>query len=102
MLENKTKELILQYFDAFSNIYAIISMKRAFRIIKSQNPDISLTEDEFCDFIDSFDYSDKYYIIVYDDEIYSDEPCKETDALKKFLIAEFLYTIDYDLSLIHI
>ncbi len=96
MLDNKTKELILQYFDAFSNLYAIISMKRALRIIKNQNPDISLTEDEFCDFIDSFDYSDKYYIIVYDNEIYSDEPCKETDSLKKFLIAEFLYTIDYD------
>lgn len=34
------KDLILRYFDAFSNLYGIIPMKRAYRIIEKQNPEL--------------------------------------------------------------
>ena len=33
------KDLILKYFDAFANLYGIIPMKRAYRIIEKQNPE---------------------------------------------------------------
>ena len=38
------KELILRYFDAFANLYGIIPMKRAYRIIEKQNPEFNLTK----------------------------------------------------------
>ncbi|MGM9644031.1 MAG: hypothetical protein ACI3X1_03000 [Eubacteriales bacterium] len=93
-LDNQTKKLIEEYFDAFSNLYGIISMKRAFRIIKEQNPEIDLHEDAFIDFIENFDFDEKYYIIVYDEEMYSDGPVNGTDSMKKFLITDFLFTVD--------
>ncbi len=93
----ETRELILQYFNAFSNLYAIISMKRAFRIIKQQNPDIELTDETFIafflDYIDSEEYENQHYMIVFDEEMYDLEP-EDNDPMKMFLIAEYLYSID--------
>lgn len=94
MFDGKTAELIEQYFDAFSNFYAIISMKRAFRIIKEQNPELDLREDDFIEFVNGIDIDKGFYIIVYDEEMYGDEPCDKTDCMKKFLINEFLYAVD--------
>ncbi len=97
-MENKidieTTELIERYFDAFSHLYGIISMKRALRIIKEQNSDIGISEDAFIEFVTTYNFDKKYYIIVFDSEMYSNEPSNETDVLKKFLITEFLYSVD--------
>ena len=41
------KELILRYFDAFANLYGIIPIKRAYRIIEKQNPELNLTKEQF-------------------------------------------------------
>ncbi len=93
-LDIETTALIERYFDAFSNLYGIISMKRALRIIKDQNPDISIPEDAFIEFVRTYNFDKKYHIIVFDSEMYSNEPSNETDVLKKFLITEFLYSVD--------
>lgn len=93
-LDIQTTKLIEEYFDAFSHLYGIISMKRAFRIIKEQNPEINLQEDAFIDFIENFDFDEKYYIIVYDEEMYCDSPVNKTDTMKKVLITDFLYAVD--------
>ena len=54
------KELILRYFDAFSNLYGIIPMKRAYRIIEKQNPELNLTKEQFAEIVNEFDFPDKY------------------------------------------
>ncbi len=95
-LDSTTEALLLQYFDAFSNLYGIISMKRALRIITQQNPALELSTEDFTAFINSIDFDRVYYIIVYDSEIYEDKPAEETDPLKKFLIANHLYSVDDD------
>ncbi len=93
-MTGQTKELILKYFDSFLNLYGIISMRKALEIIRQQNPKHSITDDEFRSFIDSIDFDDKYYIIVYDDEMYGGKPSDDSDSLNKYLIAEFLYAAD--------
>ncbi len=96
-ISTEVRELILQYFKAFSHLYAIISMKRAFRIIKQQNPDIELSEETFIEFfleyMDSEEYEKQHYILVYDEEMYDLEP-EKNDPMKIFLITEYLYAID--------
>lgn len=90
----RERELVLNYFRAFSVIYTIISMKRAWRIIKNQNPELTMTEEEFREFVEKDNFDNEHFIIEYDEEMYSDEPSTETDTMKKFLIAEFLYEVD--------
>ncbi len=93
-LKAETSDLIERYFDAFKQLYGIISMKRALRIIREQNPDICISDEMFADYIKKIDYGKKHYIIVYDSEMYSNDPSAETNALKKYLITEFLYCVD--------
>ncbi|MCC8161375.1 MAG: hypothetical protein LIO53_08765 [Oscillospiraceae bacterium] len=96
-IDTSVKELILQYFKAFSNLYAIISMKRALKIIKKQNPQLSLTDEEFINFVENYKVlKEDHFIIVYDEEMYDENPPEEKDTLKKFLISEFLYSVDED------
>ena len=52
------KELILRYFDAFANLYGIIPMKRAYRIIEKQNPELNLTKEQFAEIVNEFDFPD--------------------------------------------
>ncbi len=89
------KELILQYFSAFANLYGIISIKRAFNIISKQNSEQEISEEEFRVFVDSLGDEGKYYIIVYESEIYA---CFEhsNDIFKKFIIAEHLCIEGFD------
>ena len=56
------KELILRYFDAFANLYGIIPIKRAYRIIEKQNPELNLTKEQFAEIVNEFDFPDKYYV----------------------------------------
>lgn len=56
------KELILRYFDAFANLYGIITMKRAYRIIEKQNLELNLTKEQFAKIVNEFDFPDKYYV----------------------------------------
>ncbi len=95
ILSETTKELILQYFSAFANLYGIISIKRAFNIITKQNPELEISEEAFRGFVDSLGDEGKYYIIVYESEIYDDIECPN-DIFKKFIISEHLYIDGFD------
>lgn len=83
------KDLILQYFDAFSNLYGIIPMKRAYRIIEKQNPELNLTKEQFAEIVNSIDFNRKFYFILSEDEVY-DEDALDCDLFDKLLIAEYL------------
>ena len=85
------KELILRYFDAFANLYGIIPMKRAYRIIEKQNPKLNLTKEQFAKIVNEFDFPDKYYVIWSEEEVY-DENADDADLFDKLLIAEYILT----------
>ena len=85
------KDLILSYFDAFANLYGIIPMKRAYRIIEKQNPELNLTKEMFAEIINSLDFSDKHYVIWSEEEVY-DENADGIDLFDKLLIAEYVIT----------
>lgn len=85
------KELILRYFDAFANLYGIIPMKRAYRIIEKQNPELNLTKEQFAEIVNGQDFTDKYYVIWSEEEVY-DENANEANLFDKMLIADYLIT----------
>lgn len=85
------KELILRYFDAFANLYGIIPIKRAYRIIEKQNPELNLTKEQFAKIVNEFDFPDKYYVIWSEEEVY-DENADDVPLFDKLLIAEYVLT----------
>lgn len=85
------KELIFRYFDAFSNLYGIIPMKRAYRIIEKQNPELNLTKEQFEEIVNELDFSDKYYVIWSEEEVY-DENADEANLFDKMLVADYILT----------
>ncbi len=93
-LTETAEALIRQYFDAFSYLYGIISMKRALRIITRQNPELAISEEDFRAFASDLDFHRVHYVIAHDSEFYSDEPCPETDFFKQMLVADHLIDLD--------
>lgn len=92
-LPKETEALLRSYFDAFSNLYGITPLYRAYRIIQKQNPELSLTEDAFLAFAGQVEEEDHHYVIAGMDEIYDDikEP---TPPMKREIISEYLYAVD--------
>ncbi len=92
-LSRETEELLRAYFDAFSNLYGILPLYRAFRIIRKQNPELALTEEEFLSFAGEIEQEEHYYIIAGAEEIYDgiEEP---TPPMKREIIAEYLFAVD--------
>lgn len=91
-LSNEKMELLNSYFSAFSNLYNIITMEKAYSIIKSQNPD-EFTEEDFLAFVDVVRHDEKWYYILSDDEIF--ENGTESKPMQRKLIGEWLIE-DYD------
>ncbi len=93
------KDLILKYFNAFSNLYGIIPMRKAYRIIEKQNPELELTKERFVEIVENIDHKGKYYDILSEEEIY-DEDANACPVLEKILIADYVMTFgdpnDYD------
>lgn len=85
------KDLILRYFDAFANLYGIIPMKRAYRIIERQNPELNLTKESFAEIINDLDFPDVHYVVWSEEEVY-DENADEPDLFDKLLIADYVIT----------
>lgn len=85
------KDLILRYFDAFSNLYGIIPMKRAYRIIEKQNPELNITKELFAEIVSNINTDRKHYAIWSEEEVY-DENADETAIFDKLLIAEYVIT----------
>ena len=84
------KDLILKYFDAFANLYGIIQMKKAYRIIEKQNPELKLTKEQFAEIVNGLNFPDKYYVIWSEEEVY-DENAEDCDLFEKLLIAEYVF-----------
>lgn len=91
-LSNEKIELLNSYFLAFSNLYNIITMEKAYSIIKSQNPD-EFTEEDFLAFAEVVRHDEKWYCILSDDEIF--ENGTESKPMQRKLIGEWLLE-DYD------
>lgn len=53
-------ELIEHYFDAFANLYGVISCDQAYRIIRRQNPQLELSVDDFIQLIERFQYQNQH------------------------------------------
>lgn len=85
------KDLISRYFEAFANLYGIIPMKRAYRIIEKQNPELNLTKEKFAEIVNGLETPDFYYVIWSEREVYG-ENADEADLFDKFLIADYIIT----------
>lgn len=66
-LPTETQNLLYTYFDAFSNLYGIIPLYRALRIIQKQNPELGLTEEQFLMFIEQVENEHHFYAIISED-----------------------------------
>lgn len=95
-LSKEQTELLSSYFLAFSNLYNIITMEKAYSIIKNQNPD-KFTEENFLAFADVVRRDErKWYCILGDDELFEDgNACK---PIQRKLIGEWLLEDDEDLE----
>ena len=49
-LLEETAALLCTYFGAFCNLYGTVPLYRALRIIRKQNPELELTEEQFMTF----------------------------------------------------
>ena len=83
------EELIVRYFNACTNLYGMIPMKRVYRIIEKQNPELKLTKEQFTEIVNKLDFSHTFYDILSEEEVYG-EDADETDLLDKILIAEYI------------
>lgn len=45
-------------------------MKKAYRIIEKQNPELQLTKEQFAEIVNGLDFHDKYYVIWSEEEVY--------------------------------
>lgn len=92
-LSKETETLLRSYFDAFSNLYGIMPLYRAFRIIQKQNPELALTEQEFLVFAGVLEQEEHFYIIAGAEDIYRnvEEP---TPPMRREIISEYLYAVD--------
>lgn len=92
-LETEQIELIRQYFDAFSNLYGIITMRKAFEIISNQNHG-SISEEDFLAFAEIARHENHYYYILSMDELYTDE--LPSEPMERELVAEYLLVCGFD------
>lgn len=92
-LEESQIELLRQYFDAFSNLYGIITMRKAFEIIDKQNHG-NISEEDFLAFAEIARHENHYYYILSMDELYTDEPPSE--PMERELVDESLFVCGFD------
>ena len=92
-LPEETQALLYSYFDAFCNLYGITPLYRAYRIIRKQNPELGLTEEEFLAFTKQVEEEEHFYIIAGEEDIYEDV-AEPTPPMKREIIAEYLYAVD--------
>lgn len=92
-LPQETIALLHDYFDAFSNLYQVLSLRDAYKIIDSQNSGM-ITVDEFISFSEIARHEDHYYYILAKDELFLDAP--EEEPIDREIIHECLVDIDLD------
>ena len=92
-LSGKTERLLRSYFGAFANLYGIVPLYRALRIVQKQNPELALTEEAFLAFVCQIGQEEHHYIIAGAEDIYSGIE-ESTPSLKREVIAEHLYAVE--------
>ncbi|MBR3932836.1 MAG: SEC-C domain-containing protein [Clostridia bacterium] len=94
ILNKEKDELLYTYFSAFVNLYGRIELDKAMEIIKSQNCNIKLTDEEINIFSAQYEKGDLYRgCYFYIDEIYSGE---DDSIVNKEIIAEYLTISDME------
>ena len=91
MLTEETKNLLVNYLEACSHLYGMIPLRSVLKIYNSQNEPI--TAEDFYDFVAGFNFKDRFYDIIGDDEIFEGE--EETPISDKTLAEEYLLE-DFD------
>lgn len=92
-LPQETISLLHDYFDAFANLYQVLPLKDAYKIIDSQNSGL-ITFDEFISFSEIARHEEHYYYILAKDELFLDAP--EEDPIDREIVHESLVDIDFD------
>ncbi len=91
-LPPKTVERLRAYFDAFANLYGILSLRKALEIYSKQNDPIP--EDVFLAFAEIVRHAPVNYAVLGEDELFTDvDPCAPMD---RDIIAEHLLIVDDD------
>ena len=92
ILNKEKDELLYTYFSAFVNLYGRIELDKAIEIIKNQNSNLQLTEEEINMFSSQYEegglYSGRHFYI---DVIYSGE---DDSIINREIIAEYLTITD--------
>ena len=86
-MTDEVKQLLEDYFEAAANLYGIIPLWKFLEIYNSQNEPV--TEEEFKEFVEDFDFEDKFYDIIGEDEVFDED--EFTPLMMYDLTAEYLY-----------
>lgn len=89
-------KLLEDYFDAFSNLYNILPLRDAYKIIDSQNKGM-LTEEQFAAFSEIMRHDKpvgRFYYVLGNDELYLGAP--KSESMDRMIVNESLVDIDYE------
>lgn len=92
-LPQETMSLLYDYFEAFANLYQLLPLKDAYKIISKQNKGL-ITLDEFIAFSEIARHEDHFYYILAKDELYLDAPKEE--PIDREIVHSCLVDIDYE------
>lgn len=92
-LPQETMSLLYDYFEAFANLYQLLPLKDAYKIISKQNKGL-ITLDEFIAFSEIARHEDHFYYILAKDELYLNAPKEE--PIDRELIHSSLVDVDYE------
>lgn len=92
-LPQETIALLHDYFDSFSNLYQVLPLRDAYKIIDSQNSGL-ITFDEFISFSEIARHEEHYYYILAKDELFLDAP--EEEPIDREIVHESLVDIYLD------
>lgn len=92
-LPQETISLLHDYFNAFSNLYQVLPLSDAYKIIDSHNSGM-ITFDEFISFSEIARHEQHYYYILAKDELFLDAP--EEEPIDREIVHESLVDIDLE------
>lgn len=92
-LPQETMSLLYDYFKAFANLYQLLPLKDAYKIISKQNKGL-ITLDEFIAFSEIARHEEHFYYILAKDELYLDAPKEE--PIDREIVHSCLVDIDYE------
>ncbi len=91
-LDTETVMLLYDYFDAFSNFYEMLPLKDAYKIIKKQNEELKLTEEDFIAFSEIARHEEHFYFILGSEELGNSR--KKSKPMERTIIQESLALFD--------